>query len=251
MPYKDDVSLNKLHDKLIDIPTVFLPLTEAETMNIRDNIGTVNPGGEIPDGIKEKISGIIQREFPDGAFVKMVSRSPKDSFIGYIEGFKCLTGQHAINLLYDSERILDDTYEYSPEFSCLALRKWVDMSSQLEFRLFIKDRQLQGISQYYYHDYIEQILQKKEALLKEINEKFAEIKGFLPLDDVIVDFFYDGSRMLVIECNPYSRFTDPCLFDWDAPIDGFRTLDAPPDKKGLQKYIDFVSNKKTMGESNE
>ncbi len=243
MPCQDNVSLNKLDSRLLDIPTAFLPLTEAETQKLQENIGVVNSKDEILCGLAKRIDAVIGRAFPGGGFIKMVSRSPKDSFIGHADGFRCLSGKHAVNLLCDSERIQEDTYQYTSEFSVLAIREWKDMSSQLEFRLFVKDRQLQGASQYFYRDNIAEISQNQDFYWLAIQDKFKDIKHLLPQDDVVIDFFYDGSKMSVIECNPYNICTDPCLFSWEAPIEGFRERQVPLPKVDFDKYINFINQK--------
>lgn len=244
MPSKDDVSLNKLDERLLEIPTVFLPLTAEETAGIQANMGLVDVEEPVMVALAAKIDGIIEKEYPEGCFIKMVSRSPKDSYFGAKISLRCQNGQEALNLLCDSERIWDDTYLYSPEFSCLALRQWMDMSSMLEFRLFAKEGKLQGASQYFYRDFLDGLVEHKDYFWERIREKFEEIKDYLPQDDLIVDMYWNGEEMVVIECNPYDRDTDPCLFSWDSPIDGFKILEVPPEKVNWEeKCLEFFSPK--------
>ena len=244
MPHQDPVSLNKLDARLLEIPTIFLPLTEKETAGIRENIGQVDADTPAMVSLAQKIDAIIEKEYPEGCFIKMVSRSPKDSYLGSKISLLCGNGKEALNLLCDSERISDDTYMFNPEFSCLALRQWIDMSSMLEFRLFVKDGALQGASQYFYCNFLKEIVEHKDFFWERIKEKFESIKEYLPQEDLIVDLFWDEDRMLVIECNPYNRDTDPCLFSWDSEIEGFRVLEVPPAKVDWEeKSLEFFSQK--------
>ncbi|HOF50315.1 MAG TPA: hypothetical protein PLH22_01330 [Candidatus Colwellbacteria bacterium] len=146
------------------IDTVFVRLTQEQaTALIATNSyglemrGEKEPeaAAEVLDELRLILSNVISDRFPDGAFVRLGSRSPKDSFDGIIHGFKCHNGQRVLELLNDSERVYDDLalakhHSYLP---VLALRKWIDIADWQEFRSFVKNRKLAGISQYYYYDF--------------------------------------------------------------------------------------------------
>lgn len=166
--------------------------------------------------------------FPKGAFVRLGSRSPKDSWLGHRKGFKCTTGAHAWALLTDaSERIHDDLvqawhFEYQPH---IFVREWIEMPEWAEFRCFQRNRELVGISQYNYleRQAFPELVQDAAGMEWAIRQWWTE--RFLPvihLDDVVFDVV--AKRMLhgnevvsevrLIEINPMNQMTDPCLFDW-------------------------------------
>ena len=121
----------------------------------------------------------------------------------------------------DSARIFEDLtlcnmIDYLPY---VFVREWVEIPKSREFRCFVKNKQLRGISQYYYREkyyYLdnsynrELIKSQAEGMLEDMQEL-----GF-NLNNLVFDMVYrDNSELsLLIEVNPYSSWTDPCLFDW-------------------------------------
>ena len=57
--------------------------------------------------LKERVERELCK-FPTGAFIRLGSRSPKDSWVGHREGFKVTCADKAFRLLTDSERIYED-----------------------------------------------------------------------------------------------------------------------------------------------
>jgi len=217
------------------ISTILIRLDDREVASlIAYNNNTIDETCEVPTkenestllSIQNKISNCIDR-FPNGAFIKLGSRSPKDSYEGYKEGFKCLDGEKAIKLFNDSERIRDDlelakNYGYSPY---IAIREWLDIPEWSEFRGFIRNRKLVGLSQYNYRSkkpYAE-IMKNASSIEWAIQRKSEYIADLLHMPDVVVDLFYKSkyygnetvSEVKVIEINPFDIWTDPCLFNWN------------------------------------
>lgn len=166
------------------------------------------------------------RQFPGGAFVRLGSRSGKDSVYARMHGLRVKTAKAAIQLLTQgSERVAFDLqlalhHGYTPH---LFVRQWVDMPPWAEFRCFLKERRLVGISQYDC---------KRAGHYPEIARHAGDIQkaitSFLPrfleashLDDVVADVFcLPGDRgwgVHLIELNPFFPKTDPCLFSWSRP----------------------------------
>ena len=161
------------------------------------------------------------KKFPKGAFVRLGSRSPKDVDIKPV-----LDGQEAMHLLMDSMRIFDDLciainnkYE-----SYMFIREWVDIPNEFEYRCFMKDRELVGISQYYYDKTYLEILNNAQAIEWTIQQFFPKFKKACELNDVVFDVFLKYKKIFddtisvwevkLLEINPYFEMTDPCLFDW-------------------------------------
>jgi hypothetical protein len=190
------------------------------------------------DNKKIDLSNLAERlqkaiiKMPNGAFVRLGSRSPKDSWYGHEHGFKVTDTKQALSLLIgDSERIFDDLqmalyHKYIPH---VWVRQWVDIPKWAEFRCFMKDRKLGGISQYYYLEDkpFSEIIQNSESIKWAIEQFFWDFKTASHLDDVVFDVFLKrkehGNSIVwevkLLEINPFFELTDPCMFDWRKPED--------------------------------
>ncbi|MHA1704083.1 MAG: hypothetical protein ACTSWK_17665 [Promethearchaeota archaeon] len=158
-------------------------------------------------------------KFPKGAFIRLGSRSPKD--VDIVPIFK---GSEGLNLFFNSVRIFDDLClasknRYNPH---IFLREWVEIPEWLEFRCFMKDRKLVGISQYYYNKDFLDIINHKDTMEWVIREFFKKFKKASHLDTVVFDVFLKYRQNFkfgvwegkLLEINPFFEMTDPCLFDW-------------------------------------
>lgn len=100
------------------------------------------------------------------------------------------------------------------DFACIMyLREWHDIPSYAEFRVFVRDRKIIGISQYNCTDKYPEIASQAEHLSGRIADFVTSIAGSLPVDDAIVDVAVEPN-MRLIDINPFLRNTDPCLFSW-------------------------------------
>jgi hypothetical protein len=184
--------------------------------------------------IRAKVSDAVSR-MPAGAFIRLGSRSPKDSYEGYRDGFKILGGTDPLRYLLDSsERIYEDLMlairkNYSPH---IFVRQWVDIPRWSEFRCFMHDRHLIGISQYNYLDgeVFSEITKDVDTLRWVIAKQFFPAFNHAShLDSVVFDVFVkvratqDNSRIWevkLLEINPFCDMTDPCLFAWNSDFNG-------------------------------
>jgi hypothetical protein len=175
----------------------------------------------------------FEGSFPDGAFVRLGSRSPKDSLYWGMDPEDSESGivrnadQAIRRLISCSERVYDDLQMHLAMDTppCIYLRKWIDIPEALEFRCFMKDRKLIGISQYYHHGVYPEVTDNLSKFKQIIEAFFAE--KFLPaihLDSVVFDVFMTGNNVRdyqthLLEINPFYELCDPCLFDWSKPED--------------------------------
>jgi hypothetical protein len=181
--------------------------------------------------IRTKVSEAVNK-MPDGAFVRLGSRSPKDSWELQKTGGKITSGQDPLRYLLDcSERIYEDLMlalqnNYSPY---IWVRQWIDIPRWSEFRCFMKNRQLAGISQYNYLN--NEVFSELDPGLCEwaIREFFKIFRDATALRDVVFDVFIKmrtiapNSRDIevkLLEINPFFELTDPCLFTWHTGFDG-------------------------------
>lgn len=224
------------------IPTVRIPITQDVAVKIGTNIPEFQEaffgdkfGYSEPQDITflEKQIDEILNNFPDHlGFIRLGSRSPKDSFTGYQLGFKGSTGKQLLSILVGcSERIYEDIdlaimHNYNPS---IYIRQWIDIPDWSEFRCFIKNKELIGISQYNYHSgKLDVVCDNKDVIQEAIIKLCDDIMPILHIDDVVVDVFIttfvvDGVYVWeakLLEINPFGAYTDPCLFNWISQGDG-------------------------------
>ena len=226
------------------IPGESIELTLDQARRLGTNNGefgeTFGKREDISDIIRAVVKLIMNGE--GNSFIRLGSRSPKDSYVGYKSGFKIEKHdlKKAMLLLLDSsERISDDLHlaihnDYRPH---IWIREWRDIIPGLEFRCFIKKNTMVGISQYFYKDEFAEISDSGEIR----NEIIAKILIYYncnlsnmfynnpDYDYLVWDIYFDWlgderkylSFPITIEINPFFSLTDPCLFKWntDNPFD--------------------------------
>lgn len=179
--------------------------------------------------LMDRIGGEIAANFEGGAFARLSSRSPKDA---YCETFRCLTGEDVIDRFAVSERILDDLVEYKyADHPCnLLLREWCDIPKHEEWRCFIRDRKIIGITQYFYTDDFSAIYRDQPDLRARLEQFLTDrVLPIMHIDTVVVDVWLRADPM-VIEINPWGS-SDPCLFtyaDLDASKGEMRIVTPDP-----------------------
>jgi len=203
------------------------------------------------------------------AFVKLSSRSPKDYTDSeklkqwYIECMqdagedladahenekllalrrarmrmlKSETARDAMTTLLGSERIYQDIQlalrvlgEGGEWNEHIVVREFVDLEPDMEFRAFVCDRRLTGISQYSYTMFHQRVFENCLALGNAMSDCFQD-KIFPLLSTYsapyVIDFAVElepgGTdaylpnikKVWVIEINPFLETTDSALFDW-------------------------------------
>ena len=194
-------------------------------------------------GLVERLSSSISALSPEkGAFVKLSTRSPKDSHLAFakarrqyeseiaaeaaadipindklirlakvvIDSLRVRNGVDAVRLLLSSDRVGEDL-EYAlergdEEFSkctSLILREWVDIPQWAEFRGFVWGGQLTALGQYNHLVMFPQLKEQKARVLSDLELFYATIKDHIPLDRYIVDFAWTEDKVYLIEVNPF------------------------------------------------
>lgn len=100
----------------------------------------------------------------------------------------------------------------------LELHPFENVPEWLEFRGFIKDRQIIGVSQRHYRHTFPQIAHNDWALRSALSEFFQKLVDSLHIDSVVVDIRVSPTEQRfkaeLLHVNPFEVGTDPCLFDW-------------------------------------
>ena len=222
-------------------------------------------------GLSRRIDACIAKSFAAGggrgaAFVKLSTRSPKDSTLAFraaaatytaaleqrtAEGMdandrivafsraiasslKCTTGEDAVWHFLHSERIWEDL-KYALEAwedgkVNVVVREWVDVPIESEWRGFVWDGKLNALGQYFHSLYFEELQDPAtlEKVASNVQAFFEEIKGGIPLSRYIIDFAVTGSDrgVVLVEINPF----DGVLGSFPAST-GLYAWSDPADKK--------------------
>ena len=223
----------------LSIPQADVPINTDEARILGSNIWEFNKWFDIKpmrpmDEIRERLENAFEL-FPKGAFVRLGSRSAKDSIYAQHFGLKANHVDDAMRMLTEaSERVAFDLLlairnDYDPH---IFVREWTEIPKWAEFRCFMKNRKLIGISQYDCKNLgrCPEIGENELRIRSAIEEFFGIFKEISHLDDVVFDVFWvltdNKSMARLIELNPFHFKTDPCLFSWkDRDFDGsFRFL---------------------------
>jgi hypothetical protein len=210
----------------ISIPTELVSLSREDVSALINTFEVANGDG---DPVEVDLSGLMETlqsaidKFPNGAFVRLGSRSPKDSWTGHRKGFRVTTAQEALELLIDSERVWDDLVQFKNlELNAyIAVREWLEIPMSMEFRCFMRAGELVGISQYDYTkgDRFPEVVEKHDAIKGAIEAFFPSFAEACHLDSVVFDVFIRDERgdgeltARLLEINPFNWMTDPCLFE--------------------------------------
>ncbi|KAG0365193.1 D123-domain-containing protein [Gamsiella multidivaricata] len=192
-------------------------------------------------GLERQICNSIS-DLGGEVFPKLNWSSPRDaSWIATTNTLKCHTPQDIFLLLKSSDFVAHDlahAYEdcsdkaltkdgenvgggggvrKRPETVELVLRKWFDLAPSMEFRCFVRDNKLIGISQrdMTYYEFLKGIQDEIEQ--KIINFFEQKISSNFPDPDYTFDVYItrNRERIYVIDFNPFAQKTDPLLFEWE------------------------------------
>ncbi|XP_054163718.1 cell division cycle protein 123 homolog [Oppia nitens] len=166
-------------------------------------------------------------------FVKLNWSSCEDSQWMSLTGTQCLQTQDIYLLLKSSDKIVHDLtqpFKYcldviednSPHIEYeLILKKWIDINPSMEFRCFIADNQIIGITQRDVRSYYEHIHQQKEDIIGDIQRFFGRhLKNKFFDEDFVIDVYRpDRGQVILIDINPFGKLTDSLLFDWQEIFD--------------------------------
>ncbi|GAA6023520.1 hypothetical protein JCM8202_002664 [Rhodotorula sphaerocarpa] len=117
-------------------------------------------------------------------------------------------------------------------YSELVLKKWFDMPKSQEWRCFVRENRLLGVSQR--DTTLYDFLQPREAQIeiRDLVHDFwrTSIRDEAPLKNYVLDIYItrDRSRAFVIDFNPFSPRTDPLLFSYPDLYDLFLASSPAP-----------------------
>uniref|UniRef100_A0A0K8RJR9 Uncharacterized protein n=1 Tax=Ixodes ricinus TaxID=34613 RepID=A0A0K8RJR9_IXORI len=188
---------------------------------------------EIPSfpDLEEKVSRAIER-LGGRVFPKLNWSSPKDaSWIATNNSLCCTSFSDVCLLLKSSDFVTHDLTQ--PFKACtdwhkdtdtghlfkyeLVLRKWVEIDPSTEFRCFVKDSVLIGISQRDYTHYYYHIQEQEANIVQDISTFFHEcVKSKFVSSKYVFDVYRKRKDTVkLLDINPFGVHTDALLFDWE------------------------------------
>ncbi|KCV72590.1 hypothetical protein H696_00181 [Fonticula alba] len=176
--------------------------------------------------------------------------SPKDStWMLPNQTLKCMTAEDVFLLLGASDYVSHDIlhpYDACDDFEggpvrplrlSLTLRAWRVFHVAREFRCFVKNRRLIGISQRDYATHYDFLGAERISIVEAIVRFFYSKLCLAPaitIDDFVFDVFIPESfkRCILVDIAPYATVTEPLLFNWTE-----LTQAVVPPKEDLEPFI--------------
>ncbi len=207
--------------KPFTIPTILLPLNTEEAQVLSQSLAI--PAEGRLDALNTALAKAM-RELVDEepVFVRLGTRSPKD-----VPDFRAFRGRtrlsyEAIGWLRSSKRVADDLrtglrYRYPPT---VAVREWLDIPLRSEFRCFVRQGEVAGLSQLHPHiGPVSEVIKNASGIELAIHNFVSEFVHETKRWDCALDLFIKPGQLRdwdvrLIEINPMMPLTDPLLFSW-------------------------------------
>lgn len=173
--------------------------------------------------LAERISVLLLDLGGDSAFIRLGSRSPKDTPLALMGGLRVTSGTEAVlALTAGSTRMAFDlrVAMQAGIDSRVYVREWLPIAWHEEWRGFLRHGRLVAASQYN-HRHPLPVSVKLETVRQAICRMEMDLAGALyggVLQDVVFDLWVpsdDARELKLIELNPWGTPTDSCLFNWD------------------------------------
>lgn len=228
--------------KDITFPTTFINLSRNQGKAILDTFNGKQNAVENLKGLEAELDAVIKKNHDSSAFIKLSTRSPKDSTSAFAAAvteykklvkshltpnekwilfseqirlsYKISNGSQALELLTTSERVVEDiefALKGSEEKEYLDLKLVVrtfheDVKPETEFRGFIWNDKLTCISQAFYKCFFKDLQGSEKVIEKDLISFFERsIKGKIKSSCYVIDlvWFKDDKNPLLIEVNPF------------------------------------------------
>ncbi|XP_054844251.1 cell division cycle protein 123 homolog isoform X1 [Eublepharis macularius] len=250
-------------DYLLDDGTLVVSGSEdLPTCSQEDDDGNSDEAEDVQWSDDENTTTLMAPEFPEFAlkvqeaisalggsvFPKLNWSAPRDAYwIAMNSSLKCQCISDIFLLFKSSDFITRDftqpfihCKDDSPDPSLqyvLVLRKWCELIPGAEFRCFVKENKLIGISQRDYTQYYEHISKQKEEICRCIQEFFKKHIQYKFFDeDFVVDVYRDSmGRVWIIDFNPFGEVTDSLLFTWEEMISGNNLKDEQSEGAAMEQ----------------
>ena len=214
---KSDLSLktSNWYQSLADhtFPTSFVKLSPDELSALTDGDTTSAVADEVVVRLENPM-----RSFPGNCFVFTDTVAPTDT-----ERFEGKRGavhsaKSAWKFLCESEKTKKAAADGLVDHICV--RPFRRMTRAREFRLFIKDGVLKGMSQYWLIRHYRRLVGPKDEYWEKAKTLVAAIAWLLPAQTVVMDIYITShGDILIVDFNPWGSPTEPLMLktwerDW-------------------------------------
>lgn len=225
----DEEFLSYLRQDSIQLPNEQYFPQEYDTLSSTDSDSTEDVEEEVPEvkfpEIEKKVVEAI-RMLGGKVIPKLNWSSPKDAcWISFSNSLECKTFSEILMLLKASDFISHDLLNGATE---LVLRKWHNIDPSMEFRLFIKDGQIVGISQRDIYNYYTFLVENADSIWERITSFYSSLPAFHE-NNYVIDVYLDQSYSYIIDFNFWGEETDSLLFKWEEFVDSESLLDKNGD----------------------
>ncbi|XP_076152849.1 translation initiation factor eIF2 assembly protein [Alosa pseudoharengus] len=242
-------------DYLLDDGTLVVPESASNTPQTHNNTSD-SEGDDVQWSDDETTETVKAPEFPDFnakvleainslggcVFPKLNWSAPRDAnWIALNSSLQCQSLSDIFLLFKSSDFVTHDLTQ--PFIHCsdqdspdptisyeLVLRKWSELIPGGEFRCFVKENKLIGISQRDYTQYYHHVSKQEDSVCQSIQDFFRDHIQYKFLDDdFVLDVYRDScGRVWLIDINPYGPVTDSLLFTWEELSSGSRLTATQP-----------------------
>ena len=180
-------------------------------------------------------------EIPGSCFVGVDSCAPTDTERFRVKGGAVYSPKSAWQVLRASEKVRKAAQ--AGLVTSISLRPFRNMTPAREFRLFIQDGKLKGMSQYHLTRHFRRLEGVKENLWSRC-QLFVNAKAWrLPAGPLVMDVYFTSNyeRIMIVDLNPWGGETDPKLFKWEEKWEetpGLRVM-APPTRISGDVNVSF------------
>ncbi|KAK3881842.1 hypothetical protein Pcinc_013746 [Petrolisthes cinctipes] len=233
-------------------PTYKRDSEEVEEWDHCEVSGGVVEGPKLEE-FNTKLRDAIKR-LGGSVFPKLNWSSPKDaSWIAFNNSLRCCTPGDVYLLLKSSSFITHDLtapfkdcdnqsetntdHEY-----CLVLRRWMEINPAFEFRCFVRNRDLIGISQRDISQSYSCIGADQANIRSDIVSFWREnIENRFPLLNYVIDVYRPAKdNVILLDFNPFGETTDGLLFSW-------KELQGEDEtRQGLNRVIEEESSESSI-----
>lgn len=169
---------------------------------------------DLESGIEQSITALGGAVFP-----KLNWSAPKDATWISCDGtLRCSSFSDIALLLKSSDSIAHDLSHSALSSFVLALRKYYpSLRPEMEFRCFVRNKDLAAISQREVTSFYPVIVDRKHELQLLIAEFFYKVvRPKFESDSYTFDVYITSdSRVKLLDFNPWGEFTLPLLFSWE------------------------------------
>ena len=209
-------------------PTLFIRLTDEEQAFLIGDSADQKVVSHLEERLQQAMNSL-----PGKSFVALDNCAPTD-----VENFIKLKAQSsassAIKLLQSSEKVKTSLKEKKAVH--LYVRPYRRMDKTREFRLFIHNRQLVGMSQYCLERHFRRLEGRKDEFWNKALAFAAEVTPFLQDENQIIDiYFTSNGTVLINDFNDWGEATPLLLRSWDrdwSEVAGIKLMKPPRQMKG-------------------